>query len=161
MVNKVWLTLDEFWNSFVDTAGNPTLTGRPARAPNSPIPAFIEGYAKERNPTAPAGTTNMWRPARPPYITYPLVLPNFAENTLARVTVWDQWPTTPGQFSLVIDVLAQMRKAIHPTAGVILNAGEAGLIVIHRENVISPPADEDDPAWVRGIMNLRVTGYVF
>jgi len=155
-INQIAMTLREFWSQFVDTFGRPALAGAPARPPNMPIPAFIEGFANRFD-------GQRWSPPPTPYIIYPNIQPSFRQNALFQVSVWDRTPGNPGMMAMIYDVLGQIEKAIPTETGVILKLDDnSGAVWLMRSNpfILNVPTGEDDTTWTRGTVGLIARGLI-
>ena len=138
--------MSQFFGSFVDVS----------RTPHLKINAFQEGYAIIRDAQG--------RPVPPPfpYITFPIIRPDFGSQTIATASIWDRRPSMPGFFGLVDDVLRQVQEKI-PHEGIILKLDSGdGLISLHRNpgNFINYMDDPDDQLITRGIVSLVIASFI-
>jgi hypothetical protein len=96
-----------------------------------------------------------------PYIVFPVILPDFLQGAIATVSIWDKRPANPGFMGLINDAMRQISENMPTESGVVLNAGDTGLIWLQRGNPFqSIIGDPDDRAITRGICNISIRGYV-
>jgi hypothetical protein len=146
-MNNIRTALASFWGDFnVSDARYPGLTK---------LPAYQAGYVKTIDVQGKPVTPN------PPYITYELSRPSFADFTITTANVWDRDEQFPGFMGLVDDVLRQVGERI-PEGGITLDCGDDGGIWLLRNSgvFISYLDDPDDPAIVRGIIRVILKGFI-
>lgn len=134
-MNQVFATFGEFWNNrFINRATGQLIRGFPEGS--VPVPAVF------------------------PFIIYPVMRPSFAQSVIASASIVDRRPTMPGFFGLVSDVLGQIGEVI-PEEGTFFEIADGGMITLHRgSNFFQTMGDPDDPAIVRGIVNLVIGGFM-
>lgn len=144
MMNDVSITYSDFWGQFVDPFGLPGI-----RQPGQ-ITAFVEGLR---------GVSARDDPPYP-HITYPEILPSFAQNMTANASIWDRVPSMPGFRGLVNSVASQVQEQMRPSGeGVSLWVADVGVIRLFYTGM-QVMGDPNDHAIVRMLINFTVRGLV-
>jgi len=93
-------------------------------------------------------------------------MPALFGNAVSIASVWDRdlnpngAPGRPSFYGRVNDIAEQILDKIHPELGVDFQVGERGILSVYRGGVPFQiaPSGEDDPTFVRAIINLQIRG---
>jgi len=119
------------------------------------LPAFQEGFVfvqKENKIEMPDF----------PYLVYPAPKPNFTENYLMQINIWDRPPQDMiaiGYQDRIVNIVEQIEEQITADGAILLLAN--GAIQLSRGDpwINMLPGDLEDPAITRAILNVIVENY--
>jgi len=160
-VNELFIAYERFFGQFINTFGSVNVNPTTILPPGSPVGAHRSG-----NPAMDRLPNGQFVPARFPYIVYDAIQPALFGNAVASVSIWDRdlqpngAPGRPNFYGRVNDIVEQILNAIPEEGGVDLVVGERGVLSLYRGNVPFQivASGEDDPTFVRAIINLQLRG---